>query len=276
MNPRITLATAARVLLQLRRDPRTIALLLAVPCLLEVLLRYVLDGEAAAFQRIGAPLLGIFPFISMFLVTAITMLRERTTGTLERLMSMPLAKLDLLAGYGLAFGAVAAVQAALTSVVAFGLLDLHVAGSVGVVAGLAIANAVLGMSLGLFVSAFAATEFQAVQFMPAVVFPSCSCAACSSRATGWRWFLQAVSDVLPLTYAYDGLARVTTLGGFDSTTVRDLVVVVGATLLALALGATTLRRRTAYMVATPQNLRRLRRSQPTIGPVACLAPGGET
>jgi ABC-2 type transport system permease protein len=245
VNPRIALATAARVLLQLRRDPRTIALLLAVPCLLEVLLRYVLDGEPAAFQRIGSPLLGIFPFISMFLVTAITMLRERTTGTLERLMSMPLAKIDLLLGYGIAFGAVAAVQAALTSVVAFGVLDLHVAGSEPAVAGLAIANAVLGMSLGLFVSAFASTEFQAVQFLPAVVFPQLLLCGLLVPRTNMAGILQSVSDVLPLTYAYDGLSRVTTLGGFDSTTVRDVVVVIGVTLLALALGATTLRRRTA-------------------------------
>ena len=171
MSPRIALATAARVLLQLRRDPRTIALLLAVPCVLEVLLRYVLDGQPGTFDRIGGPLLGIFPFISMFLVTAITMLRERTTGTLERLMTMPLAKIDLLLGYGIAFGLVAVVQAALTSAVAFGILDLHVAGTDAAVAVLAIANAILGMSLGLFVSAFAQTEFQAVQFLPAVVFP---------------------------------------------------------------------------------------------------------
>jgi ABC-2 type transport system permease protein len=245
VNPRIALATAARVLLQLRRDPRTIALLLAVPCLLEVLLRYVLDGQPAAFQRIGSPLLGIFPFISMFLVTAITMLRERTTGTLERLMSMPLAKIDLLIGYGMAFGAVAAVQAALTSAVAFGVLDLHVAGTQAAVAGLAIANAVLGMSLGLFVSAFATTEFQAVQFLPAVVFPQLLLCGLLVPRDDMAGILQSVSDVLPLTYAYDGLSRVTTLGGFDSTTVRDVVVVVGVTLLALALGATTLRRRTA-------------------------------
>jgi ABC-2 type transport system permease protein len=245
VNPRIALATAARVLLQLRRDPRTIALLLAVPCLLEVLLRYVLDGQPAAFQRIGSPLLGIFPFISMFLVTAITMLRERTTGTLERLMSMPLAKIDLLIGYGMAFGAVAAVQAALTSAVAFGVLDLHVAGTEAAVAGLAIANAVLGMSLGLFVSAFATTEFQAVQFLPAVVFPQLLLCGLLVPRDDMAGILQSVSDVLPLTYAYDGLSRVTTLGGFDSTTVRDLVVVIAVTLLALALGATTLRRRTA-------------------------------
>jgi ABC-2 type transport system permease protein len=245
MSPRIVLATTARVLAQLRRDPRTIALLLVVPCLLEVLLRYVLDGQMFTFDRIGGPLLGIFPFISMFLVTAITMLRERTTGTLERLMTMPLAKIDLLLGYGIAFGAVAAVQAALTSVVAFGVLDLHVAGSQAAVALLAIANAILGMSLGLFVSAFAQTEFQAVQFLPATVFPQLLLCGLLVPREQMAGILQDVSDVLPLTYAYDGLDRVTRLGGFDATTVRDLAIVIGVTLLALALGATTLRRRTA-------------------------------
>ena len=125
----MTLATAARVLRQLRRDPRTVALLVAVPVLLEVLLKFVLDGQPETFQRIGGPLLGLFPFITMFLVTSITMLRERTSGTLERLMVTPMAKLDLLLGYGIAFGAVAAVQATLTAVVAFGLLDLRTAGS---------------------------------------------------------------------------------------------------------------------------------------------------
>jgi ABC-2 type transport system permease protein len=179
----------------------------------------------------------------MFLVTAITMLRERTTGTLERLMAMPLGKLDLLAGYGIAFGAVAAVQAALTAGVAFGLLDLQVAGSEWTVAGLAIANAVLGMALGLFVSAFATTEFQAVQFMPAIVIPQLLLCGLLVPRDDMAGALQALADVLPLTYAYDGLARVTA-GGFDSTALRDLLVVVGVALLSLGLGATTLRRRT--------------------------------
>ena len=115
MTPRIALATAGRVLAQLRRDPRTIALLLIVPAALVTLLRYVL-GEPG-FDKIGAPLVGLFPFITMFLVTSITMLRERTTGTLERLMTMPMAKLDLLLGYGIAFALVATVQSLITSVV---------------------------------------------------------------------------------------------------------------------------------------------------------------
>ena len=186
MSPQITLATALRVVGQLRRDPRTIAMLVVVPCVLVALLRYVFDGQPETFQRIGVPMVGIFPLVSMFLVTSIAMLRERTTGTLERLMTMPLAKLDLLAGYALAFAVIAVVQAAAVSAVAIGLLDLHVAGSTALVVALAVLNALLGMALGLFLSAFAATEFQAVQFMPAFCSPSCCCAASSPPATACR------------------------------------------------------------------------------------------
>ena len=126
LGPGATGATALRVLTQLRRDPRTVVLLLLVPALLMTLLRYVFDGQPETFDRVGAPLIGLFPFITMFLVTSITMLRERTGGTLERLMSMPMAKLDLLSGYGLAFAAVAAVQAGITAGVAFLALGLDV------------------------------------------------------------------------------------------------------------------------------------------------------
>ena len=193
--------------------------------------------------HVGGPLLGLFPFITMFLVTSITMLRERTSGTLERLMAMPLAKLDLLAGYGIAFGAVAAVQAIVTSAIAFGLLGLDVAGPEAAVVGLAVANAVLGMSLGLFVSAFATTEFQAVQFMPAVVFPQLLVCGLFVPRASMAPVLDAAAGVLPLTYAYAGLQRVAE-HGFDATAWRDLAIVVAVTLLALGLGATTLRRRT--------------------------------
>jgi ABC-2 type transport system permease protein len=245
MSARATFATAGRVLGQLRRDPRTVALLLLVPVVLVTLLRYVLDGQPQTFDRIGGPLLGIFPFISMFIVTAVTMLRERTTGTLERLMTMPLAKLDLLAGYAIAFAAVAAVQATTVSVVALTLLDLHVAGPAAAVVALAIANALLGMALGLFVSAFAQTEFQAVQFMPAIVFPQLLLCGLIVPREDMAHALEIVSYALPLTYAYDALERITVHGDLDARGVLDVLVIVGSTLVALALGAATLRRRTA-------------------------------
>jgi ABC-2 type transport system permease protein len=244
VSARVTLAVTLRVLSQLRRDPRTIALIVVVPCVLETLLKELFSGRSGTFQSIGAPLLGLFPFITMFLVTSITMLRERTSGTLERLMTLPLAKLDLLAGYGLAFGLMAAIQAAAVSGVAFGLLGLDVQGPRVVVVALAIGNAVLGSALGLFVSAFAQSEFQAVQFMPAVVFPQillCGLFVPRTQMAAWlRW----LSDALPLTYAYDALAH-TASDLFDTRFAIDVAVVGGCIVLALALGAATLRRRTA-------------------------------
>jgi ABC-2 type transport system permease protein len=245
MSTTATLATTLRVLRQLRRDHRTLALVFLVPPLLLTLFRYVFDGQPETFDRVGGPLVGLFPFISMFLVTSIAMLRERTTGTLERLMSMPVEKLDLLLGYGLAFAAVAAVQATITSVVAFGLLGLDTAGSVVVVVLIAIANALLGMALGLFVSAFASTEFQAVQFMPAVVIPQLLLAGLLVPRERMADVLEWISAVLPLTYAYDALAQVTRDGELDAGLAADVGVVVAAIVLALALGAATLPRRTA-------------------------------
>ena len=245
MTPRIALATAVRVFAQLRRDRRTLALLLVVPVVLMTLLKYVLNGQTLTYNRIAAPMLGMFPFVIMFLVTSITMLRERTSGTLERLMTMPLAKLDLLAGYGLAFGVVGAVQASVASLVAFGLLDVHTQSAAWLVVVLAVGNAVLGMALGLFVSAFASTEFQAVQFMPAFVLPQILLCGLLIPRDNMATALQWLADVLPLTYAYDALARVESEGRFSATVARDLAVTVGVTLLALALGALTLRRRTA-------------------------------
>ena len=244
MSARATLATTARVLSQLRRDPRTVALLLLVPCALVTLLKYLFVDRSFVFDRIGGPLLGLFPFIAMFLVTSITMLRERTSGTLERLMAMPLAKLDRLLGYGLAFALVAATQATLVSLLAFGLLDLHVAGPRPLVVALAVANAVLGMALGLLLSAFAHTEFQAVQFMPAFVFPQLLLCGLFVPREDTARALEIAARFLPLTYAYDALDRVTRRDLVDAGLAADAGVVLGVTVFALALGAATLRRRT--------------------------------
>ena len=244
MSARATLATARRVARQLRRDHRTLALVLVVPPALLALLAYVFDRQPETFDRIGAPLVGVFPLILMFLVTSIAMLRERGTGTLERLMSMPMAKLDLLLGYGLAFALVAATQATLVSLLAFGLLDLHVAGPRPLVVALAVANAVLGMALGLLLSAFAHTEFQAVQFMPAFVFPQLLLCGLFVPREDTARALEIAARFLPLTYAYDALDRVTRRDLVDAGLAADAGVVLGVTVFALALGAATLRRRT--------------------------------
>ena len=243
MSARVTSAVAKRVLRQLRHDPRTVALLLVVPVVLLVLVRYVLD-DGESFGRVGIPILGLFPFITMFLATSITMLRERTTGTLERLMTMPLAKIDLLAGYAIAFGAVAAVQAALVSAVGFIALDLDAGHAEALVIVLAIGNGVLGMALGLLVSAFASTEFQVVQFMPAFVLPQLLLCGLFQPREDMASALDAASNALPLTYAFDALERAAGPGSLGGDFAVDVIVLAGSIVLSLVLGAATLRRRT--------------------------------
>jgi ABC-2 type transport system permease protein len=244
MNMRCTLATARRVLAQLRHDHRTLALLLVVPCVLIALLAWVFDGTPV-FDVIGAPLLGVFPFVVMFLVTSVATLRERTSGTLERLLTMPIGKLDFLLGYALAFGALAVVQASVASGLALFVLGLDVAGPAWLLLTVAVLDALLGMALGLFVSAFAASEFQAVQFMPAIVLPQFLLCGLLVPREKMNDVLHAISDVLPLSYAVDAMRSVTLSASVQGDVWRDLLVVAGSVVLALGLGAATLRRRSA-------------------------------
>ncbi len=242
MTARVTLAVVTRVLTQLRRDHRTLALLLVLPCALMALLAWMFDD--VHFRLLGPALLALFPFIIMFLVTSVTTLRERSSGTLERLLAMPMGKLDFLGGYAIAFGLVAAVQSALAVALSVGLLGLDVGGPVWMLTLVAIADAVLGTALGLFVSAFARTEFQAVQFMPAVVIPQILLCGLFVARDAMPGLLGLISDCLPLSYAVDamqGVARDDPLSGVWG----DLGVVAGFAVVVLGLGAVTLRRRSA-------------------------------
>ncbi len=244
MTPRILLAVSQRVLTQLRRDHRTAAMLLVLPCVLMTLLWWMFqDLPGGLFDRFGPALLAMFPFIVMFLVTSVTTLRERSSGTLERLLAMPMAKLDFLGGYAVAFGVVAAVQAALAVALSVGLLGLNVDGPVLLLGLVAVADAVLGTALGLFVSAFARTEFQAVQFMPLFVIPQILLCGLFVPRGAMPGFLHGVSDVLPLSYATDAMQTLVSSSATGDVW-RDLGVVVAFAAAALGLGAATLRRRT--------------------------------
>ncbi len=243
MSLTITLATMRRILAQLRRDRRTLALLILVPSVLMILLRYVLAAPGA-FDRFGPILMGVFPFVVMFIVTSVGTLRERTSGTLERLMTTPLGKLDLLLGYALAFGVTALVQAAVVGTIALTWLGLDLRGPTWTLFLVTLLDAWLGMALGLFASAFARTEFQAVQFMPAFALPQLLLAGLFVPRGSMSPVLRWASDVMPLSYAVGAMQELTRHDDLTATLARDAGVIAGCTLLALVLGAATLRRRT--------------------------------
>jgi len=245
MSTRVTLATAGRVLRQLRHDHRTLALLLAVPSLLLTLLWWIYDERSPqVFDRVGGVLVCLFPFLVMFLVTSIATLRERSSGTLERLFTMPMGKADLLLGYAIGFGLVALLQAGVAVTVAVWPLDLDLTGSPWLLLVIAVAGALLGVALGLFVSAFARTEFQAVQFMPVVVLPQFLLGGFLVPREQMPRLLELLSDVLPLSYAIDAARLVTATPDLTAQLGRDLGVVFGVAIALLGLGAATLRRRT--------------------------------
>ncbi len=225
-------------------------MLLVLPCLVLTLLWWMFRDQAGiGFDSLGPPLLALIPFIVMFLVTSVTTLRERSSGTLERLLAMPTGKGDFLGGYALAFGLVAAVQSVLAVLLSVLALGLDVSGPTWMLVVVAVADAVLGTALGLFVSAFARTEFQAVQFMPLLVIPQILLCGLFVPRDQMPPVLEAISDVLPLSYAVDAMTAVATttstgFGGVDGSVWSDLAVVVGFAVAGLALGAATLRRRT--------------------------------
>ncbi|MGO1410873.1 MULTISPECIES: ABC transporter permease [unclassified Microbacterium] len=238
-----TLASAARVLRQLRSDPRSIVLMLVAPSLLVGLFAWIFVDAEGVFQQVGPAILALFPFIVMFLITSITTLRERRSGTLERLMTTPLGKADFVVGYAIAFGAAAIVQAIVTVAFAVWVCDLEVDGPLWELGLVAVVDALLGTTLGLLASAFARTEFQAVQFMPLLVFPQILLGGVIMPRENMPDVLEAISDWLPLSYAIDAVQAVTT--GADAWDVYGpLLIILAFATAFILLAALTLRRRT--------------------------------
>lgn len=243
MSARSTFATAGRVLRQLVHDPRSVVLLLVAPSLFVGLFAWLFSEQDGVFDRIGGPILAIFPFVLMFLITSVTTLRERRSGTLERLMTSPLGKGDFIFGYALAFGIVAVLQGVITVAFAVWVSGLNVEGPLWLLVMVGVIDGMLGTALGLLASAFARTEFQAVQFMPLIVFPQVILGGIFMPRDQMPSVLTTVSDWLPLTYAVEAVNAVTANDtGWDVG--RPIVVVCVILVAVLGLAAASLRRRT--------------------------------
>jgi ABC-2 type transport system permease protein len=180
--------------------------------------------------------------VMMFVITSIATLRERRSGTLDRLMTTPMSKLDFILGYAIAFSLIALLQATITALVMLGLLQVTVlGGTLPTIIG-AMSAALLGTALGLLSSAFATTEFQVVQFMPAFIFPQLLVCGLFVPRDQMAKVLQWLANVLPLTYSVDAMKQVTTHTNWTVTHTKDLLIVAAFTIVSLILGAISIRR----------------------------------
>lgn len=239
-----TLAVALRVAQQLSHDHRSMALIVVMPALLLSVFYWVYESRPDIFNHIGPALIGLFPFTIFFLITSVTMVRERTSGTLERLMTTPLARGELIAGYAIALGVASFAQAAVTTGASMWFFDLELEQPWGVLL-FAVVSSVVGTALGLLASAFARTEFQAVQFMPLAIIPQfLLCGVLVPRedmVTPLYW----ISELLPLSHLTDAFALLAVEPDFGRELLTDLGILVLFAVVFLTLASLTLRRKTA-------------------------------
>lgn len=248
MNPRLTATTARRILQQFRRDKRTIGLLMLVPIILLTLLWWMFGDTPdpatgqPLFDPLGAKIMGLFPMILMFIITSVSTLRERTSGTMERLMASPLRRGDVVMGYALAFGIVAIVQGTLLVLFSVYALQLDIKGSTPALVLVIVLDALLGTALGLAASSLARTEFQAVQMMPAVILPQLLIAGLFMPRDAMPRALELISNALPMSYSIDAINDL--VAGRTGDIWPEVGILVAFIAGSLVLGVLTLRRRT--------------------------------
>ncbi len=244
-------ATALRIVAQLRGDPRTVAMILIVPALLMTLLYYVFvdvpvpPGQPPVFDSLGPTMLAVLPMLLMFIVTSVAMLRERTSGTLERIFTTPLTKWNLLASYGAVFGVLAVGQAGILAALVLGPFEVAIEGQWWVLLILAFLDALVGVAFGLLASAFARTEFQAVQFMPIVISPQIFLCGLLVPADQMPDVLAAAADWLPMTWAVDVVDEVRTAAELSSDGWIRVAGLGALVIAALAVASLSMTRKTA-------------------------------
>ena len=237
-----TLAIASRIVSQIARDHRSLALIIVAPIIVMSLVGFSFADQRHILDRIAPGLIGVFVLFFVFILTGVSFLRERAQGTLERLLTTPVGRADILGGYLLGFLLFAGIQSLVILLYTIFALRIDYEGSLWQIFVLLVVVTVVAVNLGIFLSTFARNEFQVVQFIPVILLPQIFLSGAVLPAEQLPSYFQAVGKVLPLTYAVDGLKALMlqgeTLGGIG----QELAVLGGFAIGLLALAAITVRR----------------------------------
>ena len=241
MSPDRTLAIAERIIRQIVKDRRSAALIIVAPLIVMSLVGFSLIDQKPILNRVAPGLLGTFVMFFTFLLTGVSFLRERAQGTLERLMTTTVARGDILVGYLLGFLLFATIQAAVILTFTIVALQIEYQGNI-IEIGAVLLVVVVAVNLGIFVSTFANDEFQVVQFIPIVLLPQIFLSGVIIPTDQMPAVMEAISVVLPLTYAVEGLREIMVMGQSLADVWIDLVILAGFGLGLLIAAVATLRR----------------------------------
>lgn len=242
MSPDRTLAIAERIIRQIVKDRRSIALIIVAPVIVMALVGFSLIDQKATLNRVAPGLIGIFAMFFTFMLTGVSFLRERSQGTLERLMTTTVARGDILVGYLLGFLLFATIQAAVILSFTIFALQIDYQGNIFEIVAVLMLVVVVAVNLGIFISTFARNEFQVVQFIPIVLAPQIFLSGVIVPTDQMPPVMEAISVVLPMTYAVDALRGIMVMGESLADVWVDLVVLAGFGLGLLIAAVGTLRR----------------------------------
>ncbi|MBC2147009.1 ABC transporter permease [Listeria booriae] len=199
------------------------------------------DADTTFFDTIGPIFIGFFVFFFVFLIAGISFLRERTTGTLERLMATPIKRWELETGYLLGFGIFALAQSIIVALYSIHVLDMVQMGSIWYVLLITLMLAMVALTLGILLSTFANNEFQIVQFIPIVIVPQvlfCGIFPLEGMADWLQW----IAHIMPLYYGADALTSIMVKGEGFAGFATDFYILVGFALVFMILNIFALKK----------------------------------
>ena len=227
---------------QLIRDRRTIALILIVPIVVMSLISYALPSNSGTLDKFAPALIVTLALFFTFLLTGISFLRERSQGTMERMMASPVSRLDMVVGYMLGFFAFALAQVLIILLFTIYALHIHYSGDLWQIFIFLILIIIMAVCLGIFTSAFAKNEFQMVQFIPLIIVPQIFLCGVIFPVEQMHKVLQWIAKFLPLKYGVDGMRQIMIQGHSLLNVGFDIGILVAFAIGMAILAAVSLRR----------------------------------
>jgi ABC-2 type transport system permease protein len=239
-----TFTIAGRVMLQVIRDRRTIALLVIVPLVIASLVGVSTPDKSMLDYTAPAMLATLILFFG-FIITGISVLRERSQGTMERLMASPISRMDVVVGYLLGFLLFALLQTLIIFFYMVYVLDINFHGELWQILIFQVLIGIGAVCLGTFFSIFARNEFQIMQFIPLIVLPQIFLCGVLWPISQMPDYLQWIAKFLPLNYGVEGIRAMMLEGQSLLDIGKDIGVLAAYAVGLLFLAAITLRRGTS-------------------------------